>query len=237
MVSGWAALNSIWTKSEPFMKGEYPPNRSSEKSEFAVQLGTVTGGRLVFMSATARVVILADPLKDELARASFEHILPRLRVEEGAITIQYPDLLSHSLLVNSHRPLGQIALNSSIPWEIEFRGCISNLYADLGKLVLRSLDLLGDVSHMKLLLPKPAETSFIYIPEGINHSLIRIPPKVGIRVQICGRPRHLLFDEQPIDTMGGDLQIENSDFKSANSRYDIYIAGGANHLIIEQQAR
>jgi hypothetical protein len=90
---------------------------------------------------------------------------------------------------------------------------------------------------MSLLLPKPSETSYIYISGGINHSVISIPPSVGIRVQVHGRVSHLLFDEQPFEAMDRGLCIENSDFKNMNSRYDIYIAGGANHLIIEQQAR
>jgi hypothetical protein len=213
------------------MKSE---NRPSKKSNFAAPLGTVTSGRLVFASAAARLVILADPLVHELAHGSFEYDLPRVRADEGAITIQYPDFSSLHLPVNSHKPLGQIRLNSSIPWEIEFRGCISNLNADLRKLALRSLDLLGSVSQMVLLLPRPSATSFIYIPGGINHSVIRVPPKVGIRVQVCGRVHSLLFDEQHFDAKRGDLQIENFDYKNTNSRYHIYIASGTNHLIIEQ---
>ncbi len=79
------------------------------------------------------------------------------------------------------------------------------------------------------------ETSYIYIPGGINDSVICVPLGVGIRVQVHGRVYHLLCDEQHFDATGGDLQIENFDFKNTNSQYHIYIAGDTNHLVIEQQ--
>jgi hypothetical protein len=133
------------------------------------------------------------------------------------------------------KPGDEITLNAYIPWEIEFRGGISNLHADLRGLELRSLDVLGGASQIRLLLSGPARTTFIYITGGIRNGTIRVPPGVGISVQVSGSVSNLVFDGQRFAAMAGDINLENSTFKSATSRCDVCIAGGANNLTIDNQ--
>jgi hypothetical protein len=131
--------------------------------------------------------------------------------------------------------MDEITLNASIPWEIEVRGNLANLNADLRGLDLHSLDVLGVSSQIRLLLSEPAETAFIYITGGVRKGTIRVPPGVGIRVQVKGGIYNLVFDGQRFSALERDINLENSTFKSATSRCDICIASGADHLTIEEE--
>jgi hypothetical protein len=215
-----------------FVKGEDLVDQQSEKGDFIERPGSVTNGRLIFTSDTSGITILADPWSREPARGDRTYQLPRVQDEEGALTIQYRDYSLPNGLIKSHVPLGELKLSTSIPWEIEFRGNVSNVSADLRGLTLRSLDLLGGASQSRLLLSKPTKTTFLYITGGIQSSRIRVLPSVGIRVHISGGITHLVFDGQRFDAINGDRDLENSNFKSMTSRYDICIAGGANHVLI-----
>jgi hypothetical protein len=133
-------------------------------------------------------------------------------------------------------PGDEITLNTSIPWEIEFRGTISDLNADLRGLELRTLDVLGGASQIRLLLSKPAGTAFLYITGGIRDGTIHNPPGVGVRVQASGGVSNFVFESKRFAATRGDLNLENSTFKSATSRLEICIAGGASNLTIDELA-
>ena len=222
------------------MKGEHLTNWQSENCDFAVRRGAMTSGHLVFTSDAAGVTILADPSMPELARGRFAHHLPRIRAEAGGttgeptsgITLQDEYIPFISRLVTCQAPLGEVRLNPAIPWEIEFRCAISNLNADLRVLELRSLDLLGAASQIRLLLSRPAKTTFIYIAGGIRKGTIRVPPGVGIRVHFSGGVSNLVFDDHRYDAVSGDTNLVNSTFNSATSQYDICMAGGASDVTI-----
>lgn len=211
-------------------------NRKSENSDFLIPNNSVQCGHLVFVSEVAWVGILTDPWMSELACGSFEHILPRVRIDADTITIQYRDFSSLNVRDHLQKQVGAITLNPLTPWEIEFREHISNLHADLRGLVLRSLDLLGGARQIELLLSNPIKTSFIYIPGGIENSVIHVPTGVGIRVQLNGSIGHLFFDARHFDAPGGNTSLENALFQSADNRYDICITGAVSNLTIEEQS-
>ena len=178
-------------------------------------LGSATSGRLVFTAGAVDVTLLTKPALQGLVRGRFVRRVSWVGFEAGG---------------------DAITLNASIPWGIEFRGSTSNLNADLRGLELRSLDLLGGASQIRLLLSKPAKTTFIYITGGIRDGTIRVPASVGVRVQISDGVSDLLFDGQHFAEIGGATILENSIFKSATSRCDICIAGGASNLTIVELA-
>lgn len=170
----------------------------------------------------------------DLARGRFSPPLPYVWVEENVITFQYRYIPTINRIVASLVPPFEIKLSSSIPWEIEFRSNISNLNADLRGLELRSLDLLGGASQIKLLLSRPNKTTFIYITGGIRNGTIGLPPSVGVRVQVSGGVSNLGFDSQHFDIIGSDTHLENSTSESATSRCDISISDGANNVTIDE---
>jgi len=178
-------------------------------------LGSATSGRMVFTAGAVDLTLLTEPALQSLVRGRFVRRVSWVGFEAGG---------------------DAITLNASIPWGIEFRGSTSNLNADLRGLELRSLDLLGGASQIRLLLSKPAKTTFIYITGGIRDGTIRVPASVGMRVQVSGGASNLMFDGQHFAEIGGATILENSIFKSATSRCEICIAGGASNLTIVELA-
>ena len=219
---------------------------------FIAPLGSATSGRLVFTTSASSVTLLTDPALKGLVHGRFVSRVSWVGFEVGTVMVGYypdayqrPDVLSLSsgypsfLPLNRHRlsdkPGDEITLNASIPWEIEFRGDISDLNADLSDLDVRSMDALGGADRIRLRLSRPSETTFIYITGGIHESAIRVPAGVGVRVQVGGGASNLMFGYQRIAVIDKDIHLENPSFKSATSRCDICIAGGANDLTIEEQ--
>jgi len=196
------------------MKGE-GLNHWSRGRVLIAPLGSATSGRLVFTAGAVDVTLLTKPALQGLVRGRFVRRVSWVGFEAGG---------------------DKITLNASIPWGIEFRGSTSNLNADLRGLELRSLDLLRGASQIRLLLSKPAKTTFLYITGGIRDGTIRVPAGVGMRVQVSGGVSDLLFDGQHFAEIGGATILENSIFKSATSRCDICIAGGASNLTIVELA-
>ena len=225
------------------------PKQSSRAHIFTAPLASATSGRLVFSTNVAGVTLITEPALQGLVRGHFVRV-SWVGIEAGIVMVGYypdsyhrPDILSPSSDRPTFPPLNrgrcpdkpgdEITLNTSIPWEIEFRGDISNLNADLRGLELRSLDVLGVASQIRLLLSEPAKTTFLYITGGIHDGTIRMPPSVGVRVQVSGGVHNLVFDGQRYAAIRGDINLENSTFKSAISRCDICIAGGAGDLTLD----
>jgi len=211
-------------------------------------LGSATSGRLVFTAGAVDVTLLTEPALQGLVRGRFVRRVSWVGFEAGIVMVgYYPEAPRHpGARCPFFLPLNRrdspdktgdaITLNASIPWEIEFRGSTSNLNADLRGLELRSLDLLGGASQINLLLSRPSNATFIYITGGIRDGTIRVPAGVGMRVQVSGGVSDLLFDGQHFAEIGGATILENSIFKSATSRCDICIAGGASNLTIVELA-
>ena len=90
------------------------PANAAKSRDFSAPLGSVTAGRLRFLSGASNVTVHTDPSTADLYRARFEGPLPGVRVEGGAVAVEYP-WTSHPF---DWRKRG--AVNGSIPWEIGF---------------------------------------------------------------------------------------------------------------------
>ncbi len=199
---------------------------------FSAPLGRLPRGRLVFLSQANQVSLGDLPPSGDLYRARFKNRTPSIKLREGTVMIQYPcfTLLDWPL----GRPVAEIQLNRSIPWEVEFRGGVSGLKADLSALQLQSIDILGGASQIEMRLPEPSEAVFIYIAGGVSNALIRRPPGAELRLRLHGGAARLQFDDQRYNALGGDTNLESPRFSQAAGRYEIYIAGGASRLTIAQ---
>jgi hypothetical protein len=207
----------------------------SKSTDFVAPLGQARSGRLVFLSGASRIAVRADPKIPDLAHGHFTHHAPCIEVEEGVLNLHYRHFSFFDQMPFLPAPQGEIRLNTSIPWEIEFRNGVSELEAELASLELRALDILGGASRIRLALSKPSGTAFIYISGGISQGEIRAPATAGIRVQIGGGSSNLSFDNQRFGSIGGETRLETPDFESATSRYDVCIAGGTSNFTIERK--
>ena len=207
----------------------------SKTTDFVAPLGQAGSGRLVFLSGASRITLRADPMMTDLARGHFSRPAPCIEVEEGTLSVHFRHFAGFDQMVFSRAPLGELRLNVSIPWEIEFRKGVSHLTADLAQLQLRALDILGGADRIRLALSEPSGTAYIYASGGISQSAIRAPSTAGIRVQVSGGSTNLVFEDQRFGAIGGETRLETPDFERASSRYDICIAGGTSNFTIDRK--
>lgn len=223
------------TKNNHSAQNGEPSDRQSENINLSAPLGSLKSGCLVFASGARRLELKAGPSMPYLYQARFKRYVPRVWVQEDILTIQYGRFPFIDRLANLRRPLAEINLNGSIPWEIEFRNGVSHFNADLRQLQLRSLDILSGARRIRLMLSRPSGTTYIYILGGISKGLILVPPGAYVSAQVSGGATNLVFDNQRFGTIEGETSLVSPGLKGAKGGYDIRIAGGASNLTIERQ--
>jgi hypothetical protein len=198
---------------------------------FSEPLGSATSGRLVFASGADGVILRADRETTDLYRAHFEDHVPSIRVDGSRVTFQYGHLPFFDWLAHTRKPLADVMLNGSIPWEIEFHRGVSRLNADLSELPLRALDL-SSASQVAIKLPQPSGAVFINVSGSVSEMTIQRPRGVPIRVRIDGGVSRLALDEQRCGAVGGGIQWQTPDYDSAADRYDVSMVGSASNVTI-----
>jgi len=210
----------------------YTAEKQDEQSgNFSAPLCSLTSGRLVFAAGAVGVTLYGDPLLPALYCAHFAGHAPSVNVQDGIITMRYHAIPTPNRAGQFHEALATIALNGAIPWEIECRGGLAGLIADLRELPLRALDL-GSVSGATLALPSPSATVFVYLAGSVSDVVFYRPHNVAVRVQINGSASHLMFDEQYFGAVIDGVRWQSPDYKQATARYDISIAGSASHVTL-----
>jgi hypothetical protein len=199
--------------------------------DFAGPLGSTTSGRLAFTSGAGGVTIQADPALPDLYRAHFAGHIPSVRMQEGVVTIRYRRFSGFDWPVSWRKPVAEVMLNGSLPWEIEFRDGVSKLTADLSQLPLRALDL-SSASQVVVTLPQPSDTVFVHVSGSVSNFTLRRPAGVAVRVHISGSASNLTFDEERYGAAAGGLRWQTPDYNSAADRYDITISGSVSDMAI-----
>jgi hypothetical protein len=204
----------------------------------AAPLDAATGGRLVFSSGAIGVTLEGDPALVELYRARFAQDVPSVHLERGSagsgppkVTIHYRQRTPADRPTLWREPLATIALNGAIPWEIEFHGGVAHLQANFRGLRLRSLDL-SDSSAVKLLLPQPTGTVYLYVSGSASDVVIQRPAGIALRVQIAGSASQVRIDEQLFGAIANGITWQTPDYHAAADRYDIRFAGSVSNLTI-----
>jgi hypothetical protein len=200
--------------------------------EFATPLGLLRNGRLVFASGASCVTVRADPSMADLYRAHFKGRAPRVAAEDGTVTIRYPRFPHFDRLGYLCERPAELALNASIPWDVEIRDGASRLTADLRGFELLSFEVSGGASRLELTLPPPAGTVPVRILGGASNVAIH-RLEAAARVRVVGGSTNLAFDDQRFGAVGGELSLRSPDYERASDRYDITITGGASGLIID----
>jgi hypothetical protein len=206
-------------------------NQPAVNGDFTLPLGATQRGRLLFSSGAANVHIDAHPDQAVLYAARFERHIPRVWVQEEIITIQYHRFSPFDWLASLAESLAKIALNQTIPWEIEFRSGISQLTADLRDLQLCALDLCS-VSAARITLPVPVCPANIYLSGSASDLVVHRPAGVEIRLQIAGSVSRLTLDGKRVGAVGGGLQWQTPNYQDSSQRYDIDIAGSVSNMTI-----
>jgi hypothetical protein len=137
---------------------------------------------------------------------------------------------------HSERP-AEVALNSSLPWDIEVRGGASRLVANLRGLRLGSLKVDGGASRLEVILPAPSGSVTVLVLGGASNVAIRRPEGVPARLRVEGGVTNLMFDDRHVGAAGGEFDLRSAGYGGTTDRYDITITGGANNLSVERLRR
>jgi hypothetical protein len=212
------------------------PGGQSESRDFAALLGSVTSGRLEVVRGVSRATIHVDPSMRDLYRAHFEGPVPGVSVQWGTVTIKYrrfslSDWVRYALFWDRH--MAEITLNGSIPWQIEIRGGVSDLTADLSGLQLSSLEVRGGASEIVATLPQPSGTVSVRVSGGASNVTLHRPVGIAARVHVSHGASKLTLDEQHFGAIGGDVRLETPDYHSTVDRYTIDVLAGASNLTID----
>lgn len=210
-------------------------DREKGSEPFTAPLGSPRNGRLRFTSGAHRVIVQDDLHLRGLYRAHFESQVPMVGVQGGIVTIRYPRLPNDDWLNCRWERPAEVTLNAQIPWDIEVRGGVSRLLADLRGLRLGSLRLIGGASRIELSLPAPSDTVAVLILGGASNVTVRRPEGVAARLRVGGGATNLKFDDQCVDVAGGDVNLASWDYDRAADRYDVTVTGGANNLSLYEQ--
>ncbi len=193
------------------------------RNEFAAPLGLATAGRLEFTRGADKVTIHADASMDDLYQARFEGAAPDVRVEDGAVRVEYPWAWNP---LDWRRHSADIVLNAAVPWGVEARGA-SEVKANLSELRLESFEINGGAHNVELMLPEPSGVVSIRIEGGADNLKVRRPGGVAARAHVEGGVSKLTLDNQHLGAVGGETALESGSYTDATDRYGITITGGA----------
>jgi DNA-binding MarR family transcriptional regulator len=190
-------------------------------SDFTTPLGDVERGRLVVSAGGSTLLVRAVTGTSDLYRASFTGSMPNVKVEEGTITIRYPQRLW--LLARSQR-MAEIELSTAIPWQIVIRGGGSEVTTELGGLDLLELDANGAGSIFRVELPEPTGVVPIRLSGSGSEFNVRRPPGVAARVHLKGLGSGVVFDDHRVSGMSSDV-LQSANYEGAARRYDLEVSG------------
>lgn len=203
-----------------------PDAREPARDEATAPLEGVARGRLELTRGAARLKLDAAAPEGALFLARFEGTPPRLAVREGRVSVAYPRK-------PGWRKGGvHLSLSPAVPWDLELRGGLARLDANLGALILGHLEVRGGGSAVRLLLPVPRGTVPVRITGGASDVAVRRPPGVEVRLRVTGGATTLAFDAQRLGAVTGTVLLETPGFEAAVDRYDLEVSGGAAGLSV-----
>lgn len=200
---------------------------SDEEEVFSAPLEDQERGRLVVSCGISRLSLRADDRMSRLYQARFEGPTPKVSVKDEVVTIHYP-----RRLLGEKQGQAEIALSTTIPWQIVIQREATEVEADLGGLDLANLRITGGFSTIRLKLPAPSGVVPIHITGGASEITVTRPAGITAQVHLKGGVSTLAFDEQTFSGMGNNARLQSPGFDPAAPRYDIEITGYANRVTI-----
>ncbi len=80
----------------------------------------------------------------------------------------------------------------------------------------------------------PAAPVPVRLMGGASDVTIRRPKGTPVRVQVKGWAASMTVDDQHFDAVGRDVRLQSPGFDGTTQRYDMEIAGGANHVVVTE---
>lgn len=195
---------------------------------FAPPRGEATAGRLELIRGRKHLTIHVAEI-DELCRAAFAGVAPRVAVERGRVRIAYPRF---TLRHPAHR--AEIKLSPALPWTLTFVGGVGDSAMDLRGLDLSGFEITGGASNLRMLLPAPRGDVRVRIDGGGSRLTLLRPADVPAMLRIAGGASRLTFDGERYGAIGGVTRLESHGHNRDHHHYKIEVLGGATDLTIAE---
>ena len=186
-----------------------------------------TAGHLRLRGGIAHMTISSGAAGPELFRARFTGPQPRIRSAGNGVDIAYRPALP----IIWRRQSARVALNASIPWQIEVRGSLFRTTVDLTGLEVSALTVEGGANRVAVRLPRPSGTVPIRIRGGSSIITIQRPDGTAVRAMMRDGANRVRLDGRPVEWMD-QTPIESSDYAAAADRYELEFTGGSDQITI-----
>lgn len=176
------------------------------------------------------VTVRSGATMPELFRARFTGPQPKIRVAGNAVDIVYRS----GRPVIWRRQSAQVALNTSIPWQIEVPGGLFRSTLDLTGLQVTAVTVDGGAYRVEMRLPRPSGTVPIRFLGDASIITVRRPHGVAVRTVLRAGASKVQLDGRRVEWTD-ETTVDLSDYGGAADRYELEFAGGADRLIIVKQ--
>jgi DNA-binding MarR family transcriptional regulator len=195
----------------------------AETSEHAAPIGGLAAARLVFRSGANELAIRGAADIGDLYRARFDGPTPQVRLRDGTVTVQYKGF---GKPWDWRKRKADIALNSTLPWNIEIVGGANKIDGELRDLALGSFDLTGGVDSLQLKLGRPSGIVPVRVIGGANRIRLERPSGVPVRLQVAGGAAGIELDRQRLGASAGQTILESTGAANATDVFEIEVTGG-----------
>jgi DNA-binding MarR family transcriptional regulator len=220
------------TRDEANALREAPDREAGAPSEYAAPIGGLERARLLFRSGANELLLRGSSDFEDLYRATFEGPIPQVRLRDGVVTVQYKGRFQWDW----RQRRADLAINSTLPWDIEIVGGANKLQGKLSSVDLRSFEVTGGVDQMRLTLARPTGIVPIRLVGGANNVRFERPTGVPVQLRVSGAAAGVEFDGQRLGASSGMTLLESNGAANAADRYSIELTGGTNRLSIVEVA-
>jgi hypothetical protein len=124
-----------------------------------------------------------------------------------------------------------VALNASVPWQIEVRGSLFRTTVDLTGLDVSALTVEGGANRVAMRLPRPSGTVPIRIRGGSSIITIQRPDGTAVRAMMPDGANRVELDGRQVEWID-QTHIESADYDGAADRYELEFTGGSDQITI-----
>ena len=210
----------------------------TDRSIYSAPLNSTEKARLELTNGISNFDLTGDLSNRDLFQAQFSSLIPKVSVQNGTVSIRYRfslvEWVKHALLWKGHA--AKVSLNTSIPWDINLRGGVGNMQADLREVNLKSLTFSGGISLAEILLPRPSGRIAVHVMGGASRLTFLYPDGVNVQLRVHGGASNLTFGGQFFGSLAGKVEFETPSYQQATDRYQIRVFSGASHLTVRTHA-
>jgi DNA-binding MarR family transcriptional regulator len=200
-------------------------------SEHIAPIGGLERARLAFRSGANELLLRATTEFGDLYQAKFEGQVPQVRLRDGVVSVQYKGRFGGW---DWRERRADVALNATLPWDVEVVGGANKLQGKLSELDLRSFELSGGVHQLRLTLGPPKGSVPIRLNGGAHDLRLERPRGSAVRLTLNGGAAGIELDRQRLGATGGGTVLESAGASTATDRYELEINGGASKVTITE---